>query len=155
MAANVGVLRHLAAIKEGREDRYGHEGIGWNLHIEGACGELVTCKYKNWYWSGSVNTFKKKADIGDWIEVRTRSRHDYDLIVRPDDRPDRFYVLVTGIAPDYRIHGFIDGIAARQPHWLKDYGDRPDAWFVPKEALASIDDLTLDPPSSVRLTEAA
>ena len=99
LAHQIGGMRQIAAMKAGREDRYGFEGAGWNLHIEGAGGELAVCKHKFWYWKASINTFKGEADIGDWIEVRTRSRHDYELIVRPDDNLDRLYVLVTGVMP--------------------------------------------------------
>lgn len=152
MAAQIGVTRQLAAIKAGKSHRYGYEGIGWDTHIEGACGELATCKVKDWFFPGCVNTFKTLADIGGWIEVRTRSNDEYDLIVRQDDDPDKFYVLVTGKSPTYRVHGFIDGVSARNPAWLRTYGNRPSAFFVPQEHLTSIDVLqnNISPSSLVK-----
>ena len=137
LAATVGLHRHVAAIRRGLPDRHGHDGAGWNLHIEGACGEMAVAKALNVFWTGSINAFKNGGDVGH-LQVRTRSRDFYDLPVRPDDKQTDVFVLVTGLAPRFEIRGWILGAEARRDDWQQTYGDRPAAWFVPQSALNPI-----------------
>jgi hypothetical protein len=144
MAAECGIMRNLAAIIDNRPDANGFadETGGWNAHIEGACGEVAAAKLLGRFWSPTVNTFHA-PDIAGSIQVRTRSRHDYDLLVRPSDDPVHAYVHVTGRAPTFLVWGFIIGEQARRAEWLKRHGGRPAAWFVPKAALGSVNELFL------------
>jgi hypothetical protein len=112
MASHVGWMRQLAAIKAGKHDCHGYDGEGWSEHIEGACGELAVAKILGRYWDGSVNTWK--ADDLPGLQIRTRSRHDYDLIVRPGDDDQAAWVLVTGRCPEYRVRGWITGAEAKR-----------------------------------------
>jgi hypothetical protein len=138
MAATVGVRRQVSAVASGRKHQHGMSfEDGWRAHIEGACGELALAKYLGKYWDGSVDTFRSLPDLGN-IEIRTRSKSYYELIVREDDDPSKVYVLVTGFAPDYQIRGWIRGADARRDEWLQAHGGRPPAWFVPHDALTSI-----------------
>ncbi|WP_051324000.1 hypothetical protein [Candidatus Solirubrobacter pratensis] len=140
-AAYVGCQRHIESVAKGLPDRYGAEKGGWNLHIEGAAGELAFAKCLNVYWSGSVNTFGEGGDVGQ-IQVRTRSRHDYELIIREKDRDDDVFVLVTGVSPEYVVVGWtFGGIAKAHDEWRKTHGGRAAAWFVPHEALRPVDEL--------------
>lgn len=143
-AGHVGLQRHVEALRHNLPNRYGAETAksGLGLHIEGACGELAFAKAVNRYWNGSVNTFSFGGDVGK-VQVRTRSRDDYDLIVRPADADLALYVLVTGLMPHYKVHGSISGLDAKSPQWQKSYGDRPMAYFVPQAALRPI-----NPPSN-------
>lgn len=140
LAAAVGLRRQLSSMRDQREDRYGFSGPGWSIHIEGACGELAVAKAMGRYWNGGVDTFKgpdvpgQAADTGS-IQVRTRSNRDYDLIVRPNDADQDVFILVTGRAPEFEVHGWIRGREAKQEMWLRTYGDRPPAYFVPQAAL--------------------
>ena len=134
MAATVGIMRQISAINRSLRDRNGHEGAGWNLHVEGACGELAVAKALGVHWSGSVNTFKLGGDVGSF-QVRTRSQSDYELIVRDDDRDEDTFILVTGQCPNYEVVGKIAGRDAKKDEWRKAYGGRPAAWFVPHDAL--------------------
>jgi hypothetical protein len=115
IAASVGCARHIAAIFSGREDAHGLGKVdGWGLHVEGAAGELAAAKAMDRYWCPSVDTFKHGGDIGDTIQVRMRSRHTYELIIRPDDRDCDTYVLVIGVAPCFHARGAIVGRAAKR-----------------------------------------
>ena len=138
VGAVTGIMRHVSSLQKRRQDRHGFVGDGWGIHVEGACGEMAFAKAMDRYWTASVNAFKG-ADVGDNIQVKTRSRHSYDLIVRKDDDPDHVFFLVTGLAPDYRVHGWIVGRDAMQNKWLQTYGGRPPAWFVPQDALHNLD----------------
>mgnify|MGYP006300474069 CR=1 FL=1 len=81
-----------------------------------------------------MGTFKTGGDVGE-IQVRTRSRHDYELLIRPQDRDEDTFVLLTGVAPSFRAHGWIQGQDAKKKEWLQTYGGRPPAYFVPQKDL--------------------
>lgn len=140
-AATMGSLRQISAITKGLPDRHGFAGLGWSEHIEGSCGELAVAKALDRYCSGSVNTFKTGGDLGANVQIRTRSRHDYELIVRPDDRDDDMFVLVTGRSPEMTIRGWLTGAEAKRAEWMRTHGNRSAAFFVPSTALRSPDSL--------------
>lgn len=144
MAAGVGVRRQIEAFRAGRQDQHGAtsaevggRGRGWHLHIEGAAGEMAVAKALNRHWSASVNTFKVGGDVGR-VQVRTRSRHDYELIVRPEERDTDAFILVTGIAPAFRVHGWCYGREAKREEWRQNHGGHGAAFFVPASALRTI-----------------
>ena len=140
-AAWVGIRRHINAIQEGKKDSHGFDGTdGWTKHIEGASGELAVAKLLNIYWDAPVGTFKTGADVGE-LQVRTRSRSDYDLIVREVDRDEDVFILVTGVAPVFRVRGWITGGEAKRSEWLKTHGGRPAAYFVPQDDLKPLSSL--------------
>lgn len=137
MASEIGRLRQLTSVRRGSADNHGFIGLGWSEHIEGACGEMAVSKFLGVYWDGGIDTFKS-ADIGATIQVRTRSLHSYELIVRPDDYDEDLYVLVTGKCPTYRIWGYISGTEAKKKEYLQTHGNRPPAYFVPNSKLIDI-----------------
>ncbi|HWP39514.1 hypothetical protein [Fontivita pretiosa] len=139
MAAAVGVRRQIEALARGLPDHHGaRHDSGWQYHIEGACGELALAKFLNLYWDGSVNTFRR-PDLGSCIQVRTRTRHDYDLIIRDGDDLRHLFVLVTGSCPHYAIRGYLPGQSVLgRSDWRQSYGGREVAWFVPAAALRPV-----------------
>lgn len=139
-AAMTGMLRQVSAIKRKSVSKI--NGREWQAHIEGACGEVAVAKVMGRYWGGGINTYKSGGDIDStgW-EVRTRSSHDYDLIVRDDDDDERIFILVTGHAPDYQVHGWIRAADAKQHQWQKNYGGHGLAYFVPHHALSEMGEL--------------
>ncbi len=134
-AAQVGIMRHYASLKSGKPDAFGKaaEG-GWTEHVEGALGELAVSKYLGIHWPATINTYRSQPDTGPY-EVRTRSRHDYDLIIRESDRDDAIYILVTGICPIYCVRGWMVASEGKQPEFLQSYGHRPPAYFLPAARL--------------------
>lgn len=142
IAAVAGCIRHIASLQAGRKDKHGAEPNGWQLHIEGALGELAAAKATGAYWSGSVNTFKD-ADLGRNVQVRTRSLHHYELLVRDCDGDDDVFILVTGVAPNYVVHGWLYGREAKREDWLAGHGGREPAYFAPHQALRPIEDLPM------------
>lgn len=139
MAATVGALRQAESMLHGREEAHGAPDTDDPLykHILGACGEIAVARAYERYWGGDVNTFKR-ADIGHLLQIRMRSRHDWDLIVRPDDNPDHAFMLVTGDPTKMRVHGWCWGRDAKNPDWFKPHGGRPPAYFVPKSFLKPV-----------------
>lgn len=142
-AALVGVSRNVEAMRKGCVNRL-PIGDEWNAHILGALGECAFAKATGRYWSGSVNTFKSGGDVGKAIQIRTRSKHEYDLIVRRDDGDDDLFVLVTGGPHEFRVHGWIRGCDAKSDEWRADHGNHGEAFFVPKERLWGVDEIGRD-----------
>jgi hypothetical protein len=139
VAACVGAMRNISSIDS--PDAHGFaEEHGWNAHIEGVCGEIAAAKVTQRYWQPTVDTFRA-PDIGLNIQVRTRSRHDYDLLVRPNDNPQYAFIHVTGRAPRFLVHGYLLGERARRVEWMQEHAGRPPAWFVPASSLWPISDL--------------
>lgn len=139
MASSVGLRRAIDSILNGRRQAAGDvDPTGvlalWQQHIEGALGEMAFAKALGRYWSGSVNTFKNGGDVGD-VQIRTRSRTDYDLIVRARDRDEDYFVLVVGCCPIYTIVGYMKGGDAKQERWGKNHGGHGAAYFVPQNEL--------------------
>ena len=136
LAAQVGMDRYVRALKDGRTDAFGLEQRGSDgiaLHVLGAAGEMAFAKATDRFWSGSIDTFAD-PDVGK-IQVRTRSRHDYELLVRPGDADDEVFVLVTGQVPTFWVQGWMLGKDAKRAEWAQTHGGRPPAYFVPQAAL--------------------
>lgn len=138
-AALVGVSRNVEAMRKGCQNRMPINDE-WGIHILGACGECAFAKGTNRYWNGGVNTFRG-SDIGSNIQVRTRSQHNYDLIVRRSDKDNDIYVLVTGGPQSFVLHGWILCSDAKRRQYLANYGNHGEAFFVPQSDLNSIDQL--------------
>jgi len=112
-----------------------------SIHILGACGELATAKALDKHWPGGVNQYKNVPDLPPDIEVRHRTRSDYDLIVRKDDPNERIYVLTLGDVkslPTIQVVGWIDGASAKQDRWLRSYGGWKESYFVPQSELSDV-----------------
>ena len=133
-AAMVGIARHIDARMRGRREAYGAERIdGWGIDIEGACGEAAFAKALNHWWSGTVGEVTA-SDVGD-TEIRTAKDHNRKLILHPRDADDRYFVFITGVAPEFHIRGWIQARDGKRPeYWSDPVGGRP-AFFVPVEAL--------------------
>jgi len=153
MGAHCGIMRNIVSIENDPAAGF-EEEFAWNIHIEGACGEVAAAKILNRFWSPSVNTFNA-PDIGKNLQVRTRSRHDYELIVRPKtvtykgDNPDNYFILMTGKAPRFIIHGYMLGLDAQRQEWNQTHGGRDPAWFVPQKKLLPWTDLLARSPEHV------
>jgi hypothetical protein len=135
IATLIGERRQAEAARKGLRDRHGFKGNGKQIHIEGVAGEIAVAKSLNVYYPATVNTFKKGSDLLYGLEVRTRSKHDYDLIVRLDDKNGSCFVLVTGGMPTFQVHGYIIGRNAKKVEWRQTYGGREPAYFVPQNRL--------------------
>jgi hypothetical protein len=130
----VAARRQAEAVRANRPNKYGaeHEDGGL-IHLLGACGEYAVASALGVAWSGSVNTFKA-PDILDFIQVRTRSWPDYELLVRDSDSSQESFVLVTldltAALPALTIHGWIEGTAAKVWWNRGDPGGRGTVYLV-------------------------
>ncbi len=143
-ACQTGYMRHIKAIEAGYDqDRGRHrEPNFWQRHIEGACGEIAVAKVLGVYWGGGISTFDAHGDIdGTGWEVRTRSKHHHELLLHANDKDDRKYILVTGTAPNYQVHGWILGADGKHPKYYKEHPVIGQRFFVPQADLISLGSL--------------
>lgn len=137
IAAAIGCKRQVENLFKYRKDAYGAGDRmldrGWEDHIQGAAGEMAVAKWAGRYWSGNLGDLK--ADDVGGAQVRTRSRHDYELIIHPDDHDDRAFILVTGRAPRFVLRGWIMGRDGKHSLWWRDPAKGRPAYFVPHRVL--------------------
>ena len=138
LAANVGLRRAISKMQSKENNYINNKSYGWHTDIEGACAEMAFAKYKNWYWDGSVGTYRK-PDVAD-VQVRHTEHDDGKLILRPNKtNENEIYVLVTGKAPAYFIRGGIKGADGMVEKYIfKGFNDMPDCWMVPQSDLIEI-----------------
>jgi hypothetical protein len=142
----VGFHRRLKClIRNSHDDTYGTPT--WTTDIEAALAEMAFAKWAGVYWDFSVDTYKA-PDVSS-VQIRWSNNHSNKLIFRPnkDNKYDKF-VLVTGLSPTYRIHGWMYGKDAMREDWLfapkGDNGyERPAAYFVPASSLKTLSTLKL------------
>ena len=134
---NTGTIRHYESVKAGRKPNHNFKESNVDplcAHIQGAIGELVVAKARNLYFMPTINTFKG-ADIGANVQVRLRTKHEWQMIIRDDDDPEHIFVHVTGTGPTYCIRGWAYAKDVMKPEYRQNYGNRVESWFVPEEAL--------------------
>lgn len=134
---NLGVIRMYESHNHGGKHKHGFYNSNLDplcINVQGAIGEIVVAKARNLYFMPTVNTFKA-ADIGNNVQVRLRTKHEWQMIVRDDDDPDHIFVHVTGSGPVYCIRGWAYGKDVMKPEYRQNHGNRTESWFVPEEAL--------------------
>jgi hypothetical protein len=134
---NLGVIRMYESHNHGGKHKHGFYNSNLDplcMNVQGAIGEIVVAKARNLYFMPTVNTFKA-ADIGNNVQVRLRTKHEWQMIVRDDDDPDHIFVHVTGSGPVYCIRGWAYGKDVMKPEYRQNHGNRIESWFVPEEAL--------------------
>ena len=138
LGAIVGMRRHILSLNSPEMNIVKNKNFSWATDIEAACGEVAVAKALNLFWDGSVNTFKR-PDLQPDIQVRQTEEDDGRLIVRPKDKPNERYFLVTGKWGDFVLRGWILGEDAKvDENHTKGYNGMPDAWMVPQSRLLDI-----------------
>lgn len=110
------------------------------FHKLGAAGELAVADYLGLRQFLYQETEAKRGsyDLPPNIDVKTRSRHDYDLICQLDEKPGKILVLVTIQNKITLLHGWTRSEYAMKEQWRKDpAGGRP-AYFIPQSALSPL-----------------
>jgi len=126
----------------------GRNGGAWqgskalDIHLLGAAGEMAVAAHlgmKSFLYKETQA--KRGSDDLPGMDIKTRSKHKYDLIVQKNEDPDKKFVLVTIENKTTLIHGWCYGREAmKEEYWADPARGRP-AYFVPKEALAPIESL--------------
>jgi hypothetical protein len=126
----------------------GRNGGAWqgikaqDIHLLGAAGEMAVASYLGMKPLLYQETEAKRgSDDLPGIDVKTRSKHKYDLIVQKNESPKKKFVLVTIEDKTTLIHGWCYGEEAmEEKYWADPARGRP-AYFFPKEKLRSMDEL--------------
>lgn len=110
------------------------------MHLLGAAAELAVAYYlgaeQHLYLDQSP--VRGSCDLPG-IDVKCRSRHNYDLLVQLDDDLTKTYVLVTIENQKTRIHGYIPGIEVPAVGTVREFVPRRPCYVVPRSALRHID----------------
>lgn len=112
------------------------------MHVIGAAGELAAAYYlglERWLYQDK-SPVRGSCDLPG-IDVKTRTRHNYDLLVQIDDDPAKRFVLVTIENRKTMIHGWIDGASAMNKSWIKAYKAGRSCYAVPQNHLRPIEEL--------------
>lgn len=127
----------------------GRNGGAWrgpkalDIHLLGAAGEMAVASHlglKSFLYQETQA--KRGSDDLPGIDVKTRSKHKYDLIVQKNEDPRKKFVLVTIEDQTTLLHGWCYGEEAmKDEYWADPARGRP-AYFVPKEQLSPLSTLT-------------
>jgi hypothetical protein len=136
MAAHVAVMRNASNILKEIAPKHGASNAegSWEMNINSCCAELAVARYTNRFWCGTFNNFKAR-DVGGLVDVRSRSREDYDLILYRDDPDDVPFVHVWSHSPDFTLWGWMfasDG--KKEEYWSDPSGKNRPNFFVPRRA---------------------
>jgi hypothetical protein len=129
----------------------GRNGGAWqgskalDIHLLGAAGEMAVAAHlgmKSFLYKETQA--KRGSDDLPGMDIKTRSKHKYDLIVQKNEDPDKKFVLVTIEDKITLIHGWCYGRdAMKEEYWADPARGRP-AYFVPKGVLRCMNTLSLE-----------
>jgi hypothetical protein len=126
--------------KKGRNNGAEKGDLALRHHLLGAAGEMAVAVMlgmeDNLYQETEAQ--RGSFDLPPNIDIKTRSKHRYDLIVQLDESPDKILVLVTIENRITLIHGWIQAADAMKEQWKKDPAGGRTAYFVPKTELHSL-----------------
>ena len=127
----------------GRNGGASFGGKALDIHLLGAAGEMAVASYLGMKHELYKETEAKKgSDDLPGIDVKTRSKSRYDLIIQKNEDPSKKFVLVTIENQQTFLHGWCyghQGMDAR--YWADPARGRP-AYFVPQSALHPMETLS-------------
>jgi hypothetical protein len=133
-AACAGVARQVENLKNGKQPMYGvNQRMDWQVHVEGALGEMALAKHLGLYWSGKGQL--TDPDVGA-VDVRTTAHESGRLILHDADEDDRRYYLLTGYNGCYNVRGWIMGRDGKVSDYLDDPIGGRQAYFIPQSSLS-------------------
>jgi hypothetical protein len=123
-----------------RGPRFGDKAL--QVHLLGAAGEVAVASYLGM----KHELFKEKearrdSDDLPGIDVKTRSKSHYDLIVQKGADARKKYVLVTIENQKTLLHGWCYGEEAMQDRFWADPARGRPAYFVQQSFLRSMESL--------------
>lgn len=123
-----------------RGPRYGQKAL--DVHLLGAAGEMAVASYLGLKHELYKETEAKRgSDDLPGIDVKTRSKSRYELIVQKQENPSKKFVLVTIENQKTLLHGWCYGYEAmNEQYWADPAGGRP-AYFVPQSVLRPMEEL--------------
>lgn len=123
--------------------RFGQKAL--DVHLLGAAGEMAVASHLGLkHLLYQETEAKRGSDDLPGIDVKTRSKHAYDLIVQKNEDPHKKFVLVTIENQLTFIHGWCWGKEAMEKEFWKDPARNRPAFFFPKDLLHSMNELNVD-----------
>jgi hypothetical protein len=127
----------------------GRNGGAWkgskalDIHLLGAAGEVAVASYLGMKEHLFKETEARRGsdDLPGGIDVKTRSKTSYDLIVQKNEAPEKKFVLVTIQDQKTLLHGWCYGHEAMQERFWADPARGRPAYFVGKEHLRPMETL--------------
>ena len=127
----------------------GRNGGAWkgskalDIHLLGAAGEVAVASYLGMKEHLFKETEARRGsdDLPGGIDVKTRSKTRYDLIVQKNEDVRKKFVLVTIENQKTFLHGWCYGHEAMQERFWADPARGRPAYFVTKEHLRSMETL--------------
>ena len=114
------------------------------IHLLGAAGEMAVASYLGMKHELYKEVEAKRgSDDLPGIDIKTRSKHSYDLIVQKQENPDKKFVLVTIENQQTLLHGWCYGRQAMDARYWADPARGRPAYFVPQSALHPMEALTV------------
>jgi hypothetical protein len=128
----------------------GRNGGAWkgskalDIHLLGAAGEVAVASYLGMKEHLFKETEARRGsdDLPGGIDVKTRSRSCYDLIVQKGSDNRKKYVLVSIESQKTLLHGWCYGEEAMQERFWADPARGRPAYFMPKECLRPMETLS-------------
>jgi len=123
--------------RKGRNNGAEKGELALRYHMLGAAGEMAAAALLGMEDKLYQETEAKRgsSDLPPNIDIKTRSKHYYDLIVQLDESPDKILVLVTIENRTTLVHGWIKSKDAMEEQWKKDPAGGRMAYFFPKTKL--------------------
>lgn len=114
-------------------------GAAQQMHLLGAAAELAVAAYLDAeeYLYLDQSPVRGSCDLPG-IDVKCRSRHNYDLLVQLDDDLSKTYVLVTIEDQKTYIHGYISGLEVPTAGQVREFVPNRPCYVVPQSALKPI-----------------
>lgn len=140
------ILSHMKALERaasnsGQIDR-SRQKLSWHDCVSRdaeACGAEIA--FAGWLglqdFVPTVDTFKNGADVGSRYEVKWSHWEDGSLILTERDRESDIAVLVTGVAPNLFLCGWIPIAVARRPRQQRSDG----SWWIGQKDLHPMENL--------------
>ena len=114
-----------------------------DIHLLGAAGEMAVASYLGMKHELYKEVEAKKgSDDLPGIDVKTRSKASYDLIVQKNEDPEKKFVLVTIENQQTLLHGWCYGRQAMDERYWADPARGRPAFFMPKENLHPMETLS-------------
>lgn len=113
------------------------------IHLLGAAGEMAVASYLGMKDSLYKESEARRGsdDLPGGIDVKTRSKTKYDLIVQKNEDPSKKFVLVTIENQKTLLHGWCYGAEAMEGKYWADPAKGRPAYFMPKSALRPMNTL--------------
>jgi hypothetical protein len=114
-----------------------------DMHYIGCVGEIIVAKLlglEDWLFIDEA-PITGSPDLPGGIDVKTRPKHGYDLLIQRRDSPRKRYVLVTFQNEEAIVVGWLPGSEAMRDEYIKAYRQGRPCYCVPQAALRPIEEL--------------